>query len=97
MLGQTTRSLRIIKIVNRRLGENIAAAIAGRVKRIAVELDWSPINRSDEQRNRAVSPRHRRRVIKEFPWNGPLDRFRERHEVQLRATATCDAEAGERD
>src|SRR5205814_532851 len=45
----------------------------------------------------AVAPRHGARVVERFTGNRPLDRFRERHQVQLWTAAARYAEAGQRD
>ena len=97
ILGKTSRPLRIIKIVNRRLGEDIAAAVACRVKRIAVEFDWPSIDCGDEERDRPVTPRHRRRIIEKLARNGPFHAFREWDQMRFRPPATTHAKPGERD
>src|SRR5439155_26515688 len=68
-----------------------------RVKWIAVELDWTSIHCGNEQRDRPVSPRHRRRIIKKFAGNGPFHAFREWDQMRFRPPATAHAKPGERD
>ena len=80
---KTFRARRIVKIENRRLDERVRRAAARRMQRIAFELDRPAINRRGDERNRAVAPRHRGRVVEGFSGNRPLHVFRERNEMQL--------------
>src|SRR5205085_3791726 len=86
----------IVKLVNRSLDENIARAVAHRMQRIAVEFDWTAIDGRNQERDGAVSPRHRRAVVEEFSGNGPFHRFGEWNKVEFRAPTTGDAESSER-
>src|SRR5205807_3346341 len=87
--------LRIIKIVNRGLGEHIAAAVARRMKRIAVELDWASIDGGDEQWDRPVSARYRRGVVEKLAGNGPFHAFGKWDQMRFRPAATTHAKPGE--
>src|SRR4030095_5216722 len=86
----------IVKLVDRSLDENIAGAVAHRMQRIAIEFDGTAIDGGNQERDGAVSPRHRRAVVEKFSGNGPFHRFCERNKVEFRAATTTDSKSGER-
>src|SRR5262249_34989934 len=88
LLNKTFRACRIVKIENRRLNERVSAASACWVQRFPFEFDRPAINRRGNQRNGAGAARHCGGVVKEFSRDRPLHIFRERNQMQLRATAT---------
>ena len=78
----------IIKIEHRRLNKSVRGACAGWVQRIAFQLDRAPIHSRGDKRNGARAPRHRGRVVEEFPGNRPLHVFCERNQMHLRLATT---------
>ena len=69
------RARRIVKIENRSLREGIGGAAARGMERIAFDLDRPAIERRDNERHRAVAPRHRGRVKERLARESPTPRF----------------------
>ena len=86
----------VVKIEHRCLRESIRGAATVGMKRIAFDLDRTPVDRGDHQRDRAGPTRHRGRVIERLARNCPFNAFRERNEMHLRFAATVQTEARQR-
>ena len=88
LVNKPPRARRIVKIENRRLNKNVGCPSAGRMQRIAFELDGAPVHGRGDKRNCACAPGHRGRVIQKFSGNRPLHVFCERNEMHLRLATT---------
>ena len=87
-IDEPPRTRWIVKIENGRLRKCVRGASAGGMERIPFEFDRPTVNGCRDQRNRAGAARHRGRVVKKFPGNGPLRALGERNQMHFRATAT---------
>src|ERR1043166_432952 len=78
----------IVQVQNRRLSESVCRAATGRVQRIAIQLNRSPVDRRGYEWNSSISPRHRRGVVEKFSGNRPLNVLCERNEMELGPATT---------
>ena len=94
--NESLRARGIVEIEQRSLGEGIGLAVAVGMKWIAFDLDRTAVDRRHHQRHRAVTPRHRGRIVKFLARDGPFRALREGDEVHLRFAAAAQAEPGQR-
>ena len=76
LLEEALRARRIVEIENGSLREGVGRAAAGRMQRVAFDLNRTSIDRADHERQRAGPPRHGGRVVKRFARNRPFHAFR---------------------
>ena len=88
MANETLRARRIVKIENRRLRENVRRAAARRMQRIPIDLGWSSVVSSDDQRDRAGSSWHCGGVKKRFAGDRPLRALGKRNQVHFGPATT---------